>query len=140
MKTLTELLKEVQDEQEMINASPEEEITEATSTKDFDITDDIGKFFVVTRPTKDSTKDDILFNIDVFEFATKIQEGLAFEDVVGIYKQKSDAGREATILIKQFETELNELEGQMEEFRKHKTELNDKKKAAVERIKKMKGE
>lgn len=124
---LINLLKENLSENELIN-------------KDFEGTNDIGKFFVVTTPSKGSTKDDIMFECDVFGFASKVKGGLDPKKIVGIFKQKSDAGREATQLIKNFETELNELETQMEEYRKNKTDLDEKRKSAIERIKKMKGE
>lgn len=127
MKKLIQILKESLEENEVISEA-------------FEGTNDVGKFFLVTRPTKDSKKEDIVFNIDVFEFADKVKNGLEIKDVVGIYKQKSDAGKEASQLIKNFETELNELENEMNEFRKNKTELDAKKQAAIERIKKMKGE
>lgn len=127
MKKLIQILKERLEENEVISET-------------FEGTNDIGKFFLVTRPTKDSKKEDILFNIDVFEFADKVKNGLEIKDIIGIYKQKSDASKEASQLIKNFETELNELENEMNEFRKHKSELDSKKQAAIERIKKMKGE
>jgi hypothetical protein len=45
-----------------------ESIVNETRTKDFEVKDEIGKFFVVTSPYKDSTKEDILFDSDVFHF------------------------------------------------------------------------
>jgi len=137
MIKLRKLYEEVQEE--IIDAVDQETTEEVVNAKSLGITDDIGKFFLVTRPTKDSTKEDIMTECDVFTFATKVKGGMAFEDVVGIYKQKSDAGREATQLIKDFKSELNELENEMTEYRKNKTDLDTKRKAAIERINKMKG-
>ena len=41
-----------------------------------DLVDEVGKFFVVEKPSKDSTKDDILFQSDIFYFANQIKGGL----------------------------------------------------------------
>ena len=139
MIKLRSILKEtLEDKAE--NVTNEENVTEEVNAKSLGITDDLGKFFIVTRPDKDSVKEDILDECDIISFATRIKGGLNFEEIVGVYKQKSDASREATQLLKNFQSELNELENEMEEYRKHKSDLDGKRKAAIDRIKKMKGE
>jgi hypothetical protein len=108
-----------------------------TSTKDFEIKDEIGKFFVVTSPFKNDTKEDILFESDVFSFANQVRGGLTFEEVLGLYKNKSDANRIATEALKERDTHLDELKSSMEEFRNHKKETEDKKSKAKELIQKL---
>jgi hypothetical protein len=114
-----------------------ESIVNETRTKDFEVKDEIGKFFVVTSPYKDSTKEDILFDSDVFHFANQVRGGLTFEEVLGLYKNKSDANRVATEALKERDTHLDELKSSMEEFRNHKKETKDKKLKAKELIQKL---
>jgi len=102
-----------------------------------DLVDEVGKFFVVEKPSKDSTKDDILFQSDIFYFANQIKGGLNTEDVVGIYKNKSDANRIATELLKARDTQLDELKSSMEEYRTTKKDIEDKKAKAKELIQKL---
>lgn len=112
------------------------ELSEAA--KHPDLVDEVGKFFVVEKPSKDSTKDDILFQSDIFYFANQIKGGLHPEDVVGIYKNKSDANRIATELLKARDTQLDELKASMEEYRTTKKDIEDKKSKAKELIQKLK--
>ena len=109
------------------------------TTKAFGITDDIGKFFVVEKPKGEKNSvDDLMFEGDVFYFANQIRGGLDFKDVIGIYKQKSDARRAATEALKEYETQLDELKSSMDDFRTHKNDLEEKKARAKELIRKMK--
>ena len=108
------------------------------NTDSFDITDDIGKFFIVTKPNKKSTIDDVVFESDVFHFANQIRGGLTFEEVVGIYKQKSDARRRGTELLKEYESSLKEIETSMEEYRTLKKDIEEKRKLAKEKIQSLK--
>jgi hypothetical protein len=101
-------------------------------------TDDIGKFFIVTKPSQKSTIDDIVFESDVFHFANQIRGGLKFEDVTGIYKQKSDARRAGTEALKVFQDSLKEMEDAMEAFRSAKKDIEEKKSVAKEKIQKLK--
>lgn len=114
-----------------------ESIVNETRTKDFEVKDEIGKFFVVTSPYKDSTKEDILFDSDIFHFANKVKEGLLLHNVMGLYKNKSDANRVATEALKERDTHLDELKSSMEEFRNHKKETEDKKSKAKGLIQKL---
>ena len=127
MKTLLDLLNEIEEKQMT-------SIDEAETN----MVDEIGKFFVVTSPFKDDNKEDILFESDVFSFANQVRGGLKFEEVIGLYKNKSDANRIATEALKERDSQLDELKSSMEEFRNHKTETEDKKSKAKELIQKLK--
>lgn len=114
-----------------------ESIVNEIRTKDFEVKDEIGKFFVVTSPNKDSTKEDILFESDVFHFSNQVKGGLSLDNVMGLYKNKSDANRIATEALKERDTHLDELKSSMEEFRNHKKETEGKKSRAKELIQKL---
>lgn len=112
---------------------------ELKSTKDYEIKDDIGKFFIVTTPkTNKATKDDILIELDVFGFANQIKGGLTFEEVKGIFKNKSEAGKLATEIILNNEKALKEIESEMKEFRTTKSELDAKRQALKDKASKLK--
>ena len=129
MKKLIDLLRENLEEETM-------EVKEAI-TKDYDVVDEVGKFFVVTKPDTKSTKEDILFDADVFKFADKIKGGLKFENVLGMFKNKSDANRTATEALKARDTQIDELKSSMDEFRTSKSDIKAKKEKAQELIKKL---
>jgi hypothetical protein len=128
MKKLLDLLNEIEEKQMT-------QIDEVETS----MVDEIGKFFVVEKPKrKDDKVDDIVFESTVAYFANQVRGGLNEKDVLGIYKQKSDARRAATEAIKEFETTLKEMEDAMEAFRSAKTEIEEKKKVAKEKIQKLK--
>jgi hypothetical protein len=128
---LLDILKEI--EEKDMNESSYDDMN-----KDNLITDDIGKFFIVTKPKQKSTIDDIVFESDVFHFANQIRGGLKFEDVTGIYKQKSDARRSGTEALKLYQDSLKEMEDAMNDFRESKKSIDEKKKIAKEKINKLK--
>jgi hypothetical protein len=98
--------------------------------------DEIGKFFVTIKPSSKNDKiEDIVMESDVLDFASK---GLEPKTLVGIYKQKSDARRVATEAIKEYESQLKEMEDAMEAFRGAKKDIEDKKASAKEKIQKLK--
>lgn len=130
MKKLIDLLRENLEEETM-------EVKEAI-TKNYDVVDEIGKFFVVTKPDTKSTKEDILFDADAFKFADKIKGGLKFENVLGMFKNKSDASRTATEALKARDTQIDELKSSMDEFRTSKKDIDEKKNKAKDLIKKLK--
>ena len=130
MKKLIDLLRENLEEETM-------EVKEAI-TKDYDVVDEVGKFFVVTKPDTKSTKEDILFDADAFKFADKIKGGLKFENVLGMFKNKSDASRTATEALKARDTQIDELKSSMDEFRTSKKDIDEKKAKAKELIQKLK--
>jgi len=109
------------------------------TTKSFDVKDEVGKFFVVGKPrSKNATMEDIVFESDIFHFANQIRGGLKFEDVIGLYKQKSDARREGMEVLKAYQSQLKEMEDAMEAFRTTKKDIEEKKKVAREKIEKLK--
>jgi hypothetical protein len=130
MKKLIDLLRENLEEETM-------EVKEAI-TKDYDVVDEVGKFFVVTKPDTKSTKEDILFDSDAFKFADKIKGGLKFENVLGMFKNKSDANRTATEALKARDTQIDELKSSMDEFRTSKKDIDEKKAKAKDLINKLK--
>jgi hypothetical protein len=112
------------------------ELTEVEKHPELD--DQIGTFFVVKKPEFDSTKADILFQSDVLRFTDQIKGNLKTYDVVGLYKNKSDASIKATELLKARDTNLEKLKTSMEEYRTTKKDIEDKKSKAKELIQKLK--
>ncbi len=93
--------------------------------------DEIGKFFVVKKPKKGMTKEDIMYEATVFD-------EIKMDEVQGVYKQKSDASRIATEAIKQYEGMMKEVEEAMNDFRESKKSIEEKKKIAKEKIERLK--
>ena len=100
--------------------------------------DEIGKFFIVEKPTKDSEMDDVVWECDLPTFALQIKGGLDVKNILGVYKQKSDARRAGTEALKAFQDTLKEMEDAMEDFRSAKKDIEEKKKIAKEKIQKLK--
>lgn len=65
----------------------------------FNGTDEIGKFWVVVVPTKNSIMEDVLFETDVFGLALQLRGGLGGDEIWGLYKNKQKALKEAGKLI-----------------------------------------
>jgi hypothetical protein len=93
--------------------------------------DEIGKFFVVKKPKSGMTKDEMVYEATVFH---PIEE----TETVGVYKNKSEANRIATTKLKEYEDRLKEIRSHMDEFRKAKKDIGDKKSKAKELIQKIK--
>lgn len=100
--------------------------------------DEVGKFFVVEKPTKDSEIEDVVWECDLPMFALQVKGGLDVKNILGVYKQKSDARRAGTEAMKAFEDSLKEMEDAMEAFRGAKKDIEEKKKIAKEKIQKLK--
>ena len=100
--------------------------------------DEVGKFFVVEKPGKDSEMEDVVWECDLSTFALQIKGGLDVKNILGVYKQKSDARRVGTEAMKAFEDSLKEMEDAMEAFRGAKKDIEEKKKIAKEKIAKVK--
>ena len=122
---LTDLLKEVEEA---------EVVKEAEGLP----VDEVGKFFVVEKPGKDSEMEDVVWECDLPTFALQIKGGLDVKNILGVYKQKSDARRAGTEAMKAFEDSLKEMEDAMEAFRGAKKDIEEKKKIAKEKIEKLK--
>ena len=126
---LLDLLNEVEKEEKQVKEiSP---INEAEKIP----TDEIGKFFVVEKPNKNSGIDDIVYESTIADFALKVKDGLEIKNLLGVYKQKSDARRSGTEALKAFQDQLKEMEDAMNEFRNAKKDIEEKKKIAKEKIK-----
>ena len=100
--------------------------------------DEIGKFFIVEKPTQNSEMEDVVYEITLPEFALQIKGGLEIKNILGVYKQKSDARRAGTEALKAFQDTLKEMEDAMEAFRGAKKDIEEKKAAAKEKIQKLK--
>lgn len=100
--------------------------------------DEIGKFFIVEKPTKDSEMDDVVWECDLPTFALQIKGGLEIKNILGVYKQKSDARRAGTEALKAYQDSLKEMEDAMEAFRGAKKDIEEKKAIAKEKIQKLK--
>ena len=125
MKTLLDLLNEIEEKQ----MTP---IDEAKT----DMVDEIGKFFVVEKPkSKNDKVEDIMFESTVTYFANQVRGGLDEKTVLGIYKDKMSAKNRASEAIKEFETNLKEMEDAMDDFRSAKEEIEEKRKTAAEKVK-----
>jgi hypothetical protein len=130
MKKLINLLRENLEEETM-------EVKEAI-TKNYDVVDEVGKFFVVSKPGTKSTKEEIMFEADPFSLAERVKNGLTYENIMGMYKNKSDASRTATEALKAHDTQIDELKSSMDEFRTSKKDIDEKKARAKELIQKLK--
>jgi hypothetical protein len=130
MKKLLDLLNEVE-EAEKKGTSP---LKEAAGIP----VDEVGKFFVVEKPTKNSEIEDVVYELDLPAFARQIKGGLKVENILGVYKQKSDARRAGTEAMKKYQDSIQEMEDAMEAFRSAKKDIEEKKKAAKEKIKALK--
>ena len=102
-------------------------VQEAEST----VVDEIGKFFVVKKPGKGMTKEDIVQEVTVFD-------EIKMDETRGVYKNRSEANRHATEALKEYEMQLKEMEDAMEAFRSAKKDIDEKKEAAKEKIQKLK--
>jgi len=100
--------------------------------------DEIGKFFIVEKPGKDSEMDDVVWETSLPEFALQIKGGLEIKNILGVYKQKSDARRAGTEALKAYQDTLKEMEDAMEAFRSAKKDIEEKKAIAKEKIQKLK--
>jgi len=121
MKKLLDLLNEVEEKQ---TKKPLKE--EGPS-----VVDEVGKFFVVKKPKKGMTKEDMVSEATVFD-EVKIDE------VKGVYKNRSEANRMANESLMEYEKQIKEMEDAMNEFRTMKKEIEEKRKAAAEKIKSLK--
>jgi len=81
--------------------------TEKTPVKEkvVKIEDQIAEFYYVTKPTKESSVEELIKSGDVFEFA---MSGLTREDISGIYKSEGRAKSAANKVIKERDIKLKE--------------------------------
>jgi hypothetical protein len=129
---LTDLLNEVEKEEKSVK-----EMTPVVEAESIPV-DEIGKFFIVEKPTKDSEMEDVVYELTLPEFALQIKGGLEIKNILGVYKQKSDANRAGTEAMKAYQDTLKEMEDAMEAFRAAKKDIKEKKAVAKEKIQKLK--
>jgi len=120
MKKLLDLLNEVEEKQ-----------TKKPLKEEPSVVDEVGKFFVVKKPKKGMTKEEMVSEATVFD-EIKMQE------VKGVYKNRSEANRMANESLMEYEKQIKEMEDAMNEFRTMKKEIEEKRKAAAEKIKSLK--
>ena len=129
---LTDLLNEVEKTEK-----PVKEVSPINEIESIPV-DEIGKFFIVEKPTKDSEMEDVVYELTLPEFALQIKGGLEVKNILGVYKQKSDANRAGTEAMKAYQDTLKEMEDAMEAFRSAKKDIEEKKAAAKEKMQKLK--
>ena len=108
-----------------------EEIQNVIQEKNIDVVDEIGKFFVVKKPGKGVTKEDMVYEATVFD-------EIKMDEVKGVYKNKSEANRTATEALKEYDSLMKEIEDAMEDFRSTKKSIEEKRKLAKEKIQSLK--
>ena len=95
------------------------------------VVDEVGKFFVVKKPKKGMTKEDMVQEATVFD-------EVKMDETKGVYKNRSEANRMANESLMEYEKQLKEMEDAVNEFREAKKAIEEKRKAAVERVKSLK--
>ena len=121
----------------LIKEAIEEEAEQITEVQSIPV-DEVGKFFIVEKPDQNSEMDDVVYELTLPEFALQVKGGLDVKNILGVYKQKSDARRAGTEALKAYQDSIKEMKDAMEAFRTAKNEVADKKKVAAELIKKLK--
>ena len=121
MRKLLDLLNEVEEKQ---TKKPIKE--EGPS-----VVDEIGKFYVVKKPKKGMTKEEMVCESTVFD-------EIKMDEIKGVYKNRSEANRMANESLMEYEKQLKEMEDAMEAFRSAKKDIEEKKAAAKEKIQKLK--
>jgi hypothetical protein len=109
------------------------ETLEEETEPQYEVYDEVGKIYQVKRPTVGMTKEEMVCEVTAFDEINR-------DETHGVYKNRSEANRTANELLKNYESQLNELEVEMENYRTTKKEVTEKAKQAKERIAKLKGE
>lgn len=125
------------DFKQLIKEAIEEEAEQIAEVQSIPV-DEVGKFFIVEKPDQNSEMEDVVYELSLPEFALQIKGGLDVKNILGVYKQKSDARRAGTEALKAYQDSIKEMKDAMEAFRTAKNEVADKKKLATELIKKLK--
>jgi hypothetical protein len=120
MKKLIDLLNEI-----------EEKDNKKVVKKEPSVVDEIGKFYVVKKPKKGMTKEEMVCESTVFD-------EIKMDEVKGVYKNRSEANRMANESLMEYEKQLKEMEDAMNEFRSAKNDIEEKRKTAAEKVKSLK--
>jgi|TARA_B110000238_G_scaffold191204_1_gene225162 hypothetical protein len=98
--------------------------------------DEIGKFFVVTKPIgKMDDVDNLIKELTITELMSLSIEA---KDILGIFKDKLGAKRAGSESLKEYESSLEEMMAAVESFRSAKIDIEEKKRIAKEKIQKLK--
>ena len=98
--------------------------------------DEIGRFFVVTKPIgKMDDVDDLIKELTITELMSLSIEA---KDILGIFKDKLGAKRAGSESLKEYESSLEEMMAAVESFRSAKIDIEEKKRIAKEKIQKLK--
>ena len=98
--------------------------------------DEIGKFFVVTKPIgKMDDVDDLIKELTITELMSLSIEA---KYILGIFKDKLGAKRAGSESLKEYESSLEEMMAAVESFRSAKIDIEEKKRIAKEKIQKLK--
>lgn len=88
--------------------------------------DKLGAFFIVTKPTsldKNTQLKDIVFKTTIFYLFNQLDGGLPKEEIVGIFKSKSEANQLANEILTKFKKGIKEVETQAKQYKELKTSL-----------------
>lgn len=107
------------------------EIEEKDNKKEPSVVDEVGKFYVVKKPKKGMTKEEMVCESTVFD-------EIKMDEVKGVYKNRSEANRMANESLMEYEKQLKEMEEAMNEFRLAKNDIEEKRKTAAEKVKSLK--
>jgi len=72
------------------------------------IDDQLGSFFIVQNPTKNSTVENIVAEGDLFTIANLFKRGLDFDNIFGLYKTADKAQRIGERLINEMRKQMRE--------------------------------
>ena len=98
--------------------------------------DEIGKFFIVTKPIgKMDDVDDLVKELTITELMSLSIES---KDILGIFKDKLGAKRAGSEAINEYASSLEEMMDAVESFRSAKIDIEEKKRIAKEKIQKLK--
>lgn len=78
------------------------------STDSMGVEDQLGKFFIVQKPTKDSTIENIVAEGDLFTITNLFKRGLDFDNVFGLYKTFEKASKVGGRLISEMQKQMRE--------------------------------
>lgn len=78
------------------------------TTAALNIDDQLGTFFIVQKPTKDATVENIVAEGDLFTIANLFKRGLDFDNIFGLYKTAEKAQRVGESLIKEMRNQMRE--------------------------------
>jgi hypothetical protein len=78
------------------------------TTAALNIDDQLGTFFIVQKPSKDATIENIVCEGDLFTIANLFKRGLDFDNVFGLYKTAEKAQRIGESLLKAMRNQMRE--------------------------------